>query len=472
MEDDKIIAFESKIHALKELLNVSEASFLEESEKLENVNKELHEKVIEHEQLEKKLSKSEEEYRTFFESSRDAIMLLAKNGFYACNKATLDLFGLSSKEQFIAKQPADVSPPTQPDGRDSLTAATEHVEKAYREGTDFFEWLHMRSDGTPFSAEVLLHRIEYQSKTVIQATVRDITERKNAERELLKAHKTAEENAQQRGRIEMANNMLHDIGNALTGISAYTLKPQLEKNWLEIKSLTQLKELFISKEKEFADVLGVEKEKALTSFMESLISSLQKRNVSYIDFFERISATIGHINSVLNLQRHYVQEKGALLSTIIDVRNLIEDTLVLLAGSLQKRNIQVKINSEDKIPRISGDHTRLIRVFMNIVKNIYEAFDEVESAENRILEINISPDMEKGEINIIFSDNAVGFSNEVGINLFTRGFTTKQNGSGIGLHECRSIIESHGGRITIENNKNNIGAMTVISLPILATKKG
>lgn len=472
MAEDKIIILESQIHALEELLNVSESSFLEEAQKLEDANKLLRDKIIEHERLEKKLNASEEEYRSLFESSRDAIMLLDQNGFFECNKTTLDLFNFSIKEEFITKHPDDLSPPSQPNGQDSLSAAKEHIEKAYRDGTDFFEWLHARQDCTPFYAEVLLSRMEYQSKTVLQATVRDITERKNVEQERIKAHKIAEENAQQRGRIEMANNMLHDIGNAMTGISAYTLKPQLEKDWHEIKALGQLQELFVSKEKEFACVLGEEKGKALINFIETLVSALQKRNNVYMDFFEKISSTVGHISSVLDLQRHYIREQGTNLSTMIDIRIIINDTLIMLSGSLQKRNIQVTLNSEDKVPFISGDHTRLIRVFMNIVKNTYEAFDEVEATGSRKLEISVSTDMERREIKIIFSDNAIGFSPEIAGKLFERGFTTKQNGLGIGLHECRSIIESHGGTLTIESNGKNTGTATIVRLPIQATKKG
>lgn len=113
---------------------------------------------------EEKLQKTEGEYRALFESSRDALMMLDHSGFFDCNSATLDLFGFSSKEQFIAKHPSDLSTQVQSDGRDSFTAAIDHIEKAYRAGADFFEWLHIRGDGTPFNAEVLLsHGISRQN---------------------------------------------------------------------------------------------------------------------------------------------------------------------------------------------------------------------------------------------------------------------------------------------------------------------
>jgi PAS domain S-box-containing protein len=119
---------------------------------------------------------SEVEFRSVFESSRDALMLLDREGFFDCNKATLELFGCSSKEQFTSRHPSELSPPFQPDGTDSLAAAQARIEAAFTEGGQFFEWMHSRLDGSLFPAEVLLSRFEFHRRTVLQATVRDVTE--------------------------------------------------------------------------------------------------------------------------------------------------------------------------------------------------------------------------------------------------------------------------------------------------------
>ena len=148
--------------------------------------------------MEEKLRKSEDEYRMLFESSRDALMMLDRSGFLDCNKATLELFDFTAKEQFITKHPSDLSAAEQPDGQDSISAARKHIEKAYRNGTDFFEWLHARRDGTPFHAEVLLSRLEYQGNTVLQGTVRDITGRVSMENELRQHREQLEEQVKER----------------------------------------------------------------------------------------------------------------------------------------------------------------------------------------------------------------------------------------------------------------------------------
>ena len=301
--------------------------------------------------------------------------------------------------------------------------------------------------------------------TGIMEVFKDITVRSELQ-------EMAERNAQHLGRIEMANNVLHDIGNALTGISACMLKPQAQKDWVEIKSLHQLKDLFITSEKLLAAALGENKSRKLISFIDALAASFEKRSASHTEFFEKISRAIGHISSVLDLQRHYMKEKSTPLASDISLKNMIEDTLVMLAGSQEKRDIQIKMNFRGENPKVSGDQTRLIRVFLNIIKNIYEAFDSAESAETKILSINTESDHEKNEVSIVFTDNACGFLPELAEQLFDRGFTTKEKGSGIGLHECRSIIESHGGTIKIESKGKNTGATVTIILPLLKTKQG
>ena len=423
--------------------------------------------ITERKQAEKKLEELAEKYRVLFEYSGDAIGMFDKEKFLDCNKKTLELFGFSSKEELIKIGPADVAAPIQPGGKDAVTEAREHMERACREGTDCYEWLCRRKDGSTFPSEIMLNRMEYQGRVVLLAVLRDITARKQAEEELANAHKIAEENAQQQGRIEMANNILHDIGNAMTGIGIYVLKPQTERKWREIQSLSQLNELFNNSQEEMSKALGKEKQQALNNFIQALISSLEERNAEYVEFLEKMSASVGHICSVLDLQRHYLNEKSPLLTSKINLGTIINDTLIMMASSLRKRDIHVNLDTGDRIIWISGDQTRMIRVFLNIVKNVCEAFDEVKSRDNRTLEVSIVPDEEKKEVKIIFLDNAVGFSPEIGKKLFERGFTSKPNGSGIGLHECCSIVESHGGTMTMESEGVNTGALTVITFPIL-----
>ncbi len=137
--------------------------------------------AIERRRSECLLHESDAKFRAIFESSRDAIMILDRRGFLECNQATLDAFGCSCRDQFILRHPSELSPPRQPDGQDSAEAARERIEAAFATGSQFFEWLHQRIDGTVFPAEVQLSRVELNGTHVLQALVRDISERRRFE---------------------------------------------------------------------------------------------------------------------------------------------------------------------------------------------------------------------------------------------------------------------------------------------------
>jgi len=130
---------------------------------------------------EKALREVEEKYRILFESSHDAITMHDENGYFDCNRAALQIYGFSRKEDLIGKHPSDLSPVLQPDGGSSLFAAHHYMEKALHEGSCFFEWLSARKDGTPFYSNILLSKMVLDGKPVLQAVIRDITESKKVE---------------------------------------------------------------------------------------------------------------------------------------------------------------------------------------------------------------------------------------------------------------------------------------------------
>jgi PAS domain S-box-containing protein len=140
-------------------------------------------------EAEQALHESEVKYRTLFETADDAIMLVQRERFIDCNARTLTMFGCD-REQIIGALPDQVSPPTQPDGRCSREKARENINLAMTVGPQFFEWQHCRLDRTPFTAEVSLNRVELGGESLLQAIVRDVTERKQAEAALQesKAH--------------------------------------------------------------------------------------------------------------------------------------------------------------------------------------------------------------------------------------------------------------------------------------------
>lgn len=115
---------------------------------------------------------TDQRYRILFESSADAIMLLDADHFFDCNRATLDMFGLS-KEEFIRLHPSEISPPVQPNGMNSREDADRKIAEAFSKGINRFEWVHCRSNGEEFTCTVWLTAFPLEGRQVLQATVRE-----------------------------------------------------------------------------------------------------------------------------------------------------------------------------------------------------------------------------------------------------------------------------------------------------------
>jgi diguanylate cyclase (GGDEF)-like protein/PAS domain S-box-containing protein len=129
--------------------------------------------------IQRRQVESENKYRVLFEESADATWLMDEKGFLDCNSAALQMFGYAAGTRMM--HPADISPPTQPDGTSSRLAAEQKIAAAFLHGKERFEWLHQRTNGTLFSSDVCLTALTLGGRRTLLATVRDITARKVAE---------------------------------------------------------------------------------------------------------------------------------------------------------------------------------------------------------------------------------------------------------------------------------------------------
>jgi PAS domain S-box-containing protein len=144
--------------------------------------------------VENELRKSEDKYRTLFDSSMDAIMILSPTGRYIDgNPSAFRLFRCQNKEEFIRLTSSDLSPRYQPDGVLTSVKEQEVVNLVMEKGSHFFEWKHRRIDGEVFYGTVLMTKMALQGEVFLQATVRDVTESKLAEEKLEKYREYLEE---------------------------------------------------------------------------------------------------------------------------------------------------------------------------------------------------------------------------------------------------------------------------------------
>ena len=195
-------------------------------------------------QADEALRESENKHRMLFETANDAIFMMHSDVFIDCNQMTLEMFSCT-RDQIIGQPPYRFSPPTQPDGRDSYEKAMEKINSALAGKPQFFEWTHIKYDGTPFDAEVGLNRLDIQGEVFLQAIVRNITDRKRAEEALRESEEKL------RGIVENSTNLFysHTTDHILTYMSpqvkeilGYTVKEALVK-WTELTSDDSLNEI-------------------------------------------------------------------------------------------------------------------------------------------------------------------------------------------------------------------------------------
>jgi len=153
------------------------------------------ENITERKKTEQALFESEKKFRELFEKSGDANLILENGVFIDCNLSALNMLNYQSKGTLLHTHPSKISPENQPDGDNSYSLAEQMMKIAVKNGTHRFEWIHKKHDGQIFPCEVLLTSIlNTPDKSIIHAVLTDISFRKKAEKELIRAKEEAEKN--------------------------------------------------------------------------------------------------------------------------------------------------------------------------------------------------------------------------------------------------------------------------------------
>ncbi|MBA4368203.1 MAG: hypothetical protein C0403_11280 [Desulfobacterium sp.] len=156
---------------------------------IENLESEKHTR----EEAEKALRDNEQNFMDIFYTSDDAILLLDGDLFVDCNPAAVKMLGSTSKEEALSLHPSQLSPEFQPDGKTSFEKANEMIALAFEKSVNRFEWIHRRMNGQDFPVEVTLTVIPFKGKQLLYVVWKDITEIKETEAALKKAHEEMEQ---------------------------------------------------------------------------------------------------------------------------------------------------------------------------------------------------------------------------------------------------------------------------------------
>ncbi len=395
------------------------------------------------------LKESEKKYRDLFETSMDSLFLIdSKLNYLDCNSATLKLFNVDSKKQFLALSPVDLSPILQSNGSLSSTKAIEMVNKAMEDGSHFFEWRHKQSNGKEFDVNVLFTRVQIDDQTLVQGTVRDISEQKKTNEMLIQSEKMMSVGG-------LAAGMAHEINNPLAGMIQ---NANVLSNRMSDKTM----------------VANKKAAEAANTTMESINKYMENRDIPKM--ITAITDSGIRIASIVENMLNFARKSDYSFSTH-DPRALIEKVLMLastkydLRKNFDFKSIIIKKKYDDNLPMLVCTGSEIQQVLFNIFNNSADAMFEKQILEwdyQPKICIMLSVESKFNMLRIEIKDNGPGIDKESSKRIFEPFFTTKPVGEGTGLGLSVSyfiITENHKGTMEVESELGE-GTNFIIRLPL------
>lgn len=365
------------------------------------------------------IRKSEFRLRMLFNSAHDAIFTMDNKTFVDCNPATLRIFQCE-KHQIVGQTPFRFSPPFQPDGRTSEEAAMEKINAVLSGKPQFFEWRHMRYDGTTFEAEVSLNRLDLEDEVQIQAIVRDISERKRAE----------EENKKLAVALQERNEDLSKI-NAELDRFVYSASHDLRAPIASLLGLIEVARLEVSMENM------------------SRLLDMQQKSLERLDHF------------IKDIVDHSRNTRLQVESEEVDFKKIIEGSFEHLQFMENASRIRKSIAVE-QTGKFFTSPTRVEIVLNNLISNAMKYADLRKSDPS--IEVRVTANAKAAEMRII--DNGEGIPTDAKPKIFDMFYRASANGvgSGLGLYIVKEAVEKIGGSIVVYSEHGK-GTEFVVEIP-------
>jgi PAS domain S-box-containing protein len=381
------------------------------------INTELEREIAERVQTEAALRISEEKYRNLFETSRDAIYLVTKDGRYEdFNTAAEEITGYSRGELLemnIAEVHAD---PTLAERFKEIMDVTGYIKD--------FEVIYMQKDGSIVHClETATARFSPDGKIIgYQSIVKNITELKRMEQELITAKVRAEE--ANRAKSEFLANVSHEIRTPMNGILG------------------------------FAELL-----------LEEDLTDSQKESLEVIQ--ESGETLLLLINDILDLAK-IESGKMEIFTEEFDPYDLIEQTLIIMRPRAMKKGVSLFLTPRNlTIQTIITDVDKLRHILLNLLGNA------VKFTSKGFVEATIAVERERGTARLVISiiDTGIGISEEDQARIFEPftqmdgSITRTYGGTGLGLTITRNLLSLLGGSLNLVSRDGEGSAFT-ITLPV------
>src|SRR6202047_94792 len=338
---------------------------------------------------------------------------LAHIGSWACNLVTREIF--HSSEENARLYGFDPSQGAIPFDRFYNTILTEDelalrakLENAIRTGADYdVEFRILLTDGAiRFLRGIGHHNPSQQIGEYVGITM-DMTERKRAEEEREKLR-------------------------------------QLEAELAHINRVNMMGELAAALAHEIKQPIA-----AAAANAGACLGFLNGEHPDILEAREAASGTIGCARRAAEIIDHVrsLFKKNFPQREAVDVNELIREISLLLENDIRRNSVTVRLELAENLPEIAGDRVQLEQVLMNLMLNAIEAMHDAKG------DLTItSQSTDDGHLSISVSDTGVGIPADKIDQIFDTFFTTKPQGTGMGLAISRSIVESHGGRLWATSN--------------------
>ncbi len=371
------------------------------------------------------LRESEARFRLLVEHSPDASVTLdVDNGrFCDANRHAEALFRMS-REEIVKHHPIELSPEYQPGGIPSSQLAKEMIEMALSGQRMVFDWVHRDADGNDIPCEVRLVPLPYGDRKLLQATISDISARKQAEQDLTDARDAAREaNRELRRARDVAEEASRAKNDFLANVSHEIRTPMNA-----IIGMTEL-------------VLDTKLTPEQRDYLETVANSA--------------ASLMSIIDQVLDFSK-IESGKMELESIAFDLRDELAAVVKALDVRARAKKISLVSSVDPAVPNLLvGDPVRLRQVLTNLIGNAIKFTDQGE------VEVAVQPrELGPGQVTLGFSvrDTGVGIPEDKLERIF-RAFeqadtsTTRQyGGTGLGLAIASRLVAALGGEISVENN--------------------
>ena len=184
---------------------------------------------------------------------------------------------------------------------------------------------------------------------------------------------------------------------------------------------------------------------------------MQHPEVKDFKYWSNLSVDLEYMNQLLTELSDYSKSEK-LQKSCFSLRALLEQISLSFAAGIATSEVEYTARISPSINQITGDKTKLQEVFLNLLKNAFEAASPDKT-------IYLDASCNEHFVTITIRDSGCGITKEQLDTIFEPFVTYKTNGTGLGLTICKNIVEAHGGTIRIESTPN-IGTSVFVCLPL------